>query len=641
MGLVKRSRIAGKVKASPPKHILNVRPSPVRSGTRPAIPPAPHDTAIERMAAATEQLASGLSQSAAATRELAKSMEQIAAGAQEAAGGSQEQSRAVRQVVADLVTARNEAEASSRRTEAMAIFLAETASQISASTRAIGRSGERQAESAELVKELDLRARDIGEITRTVSRISDQTNLLALNAAIEAARAGDLGRGFAVVADEVRTLAENSDRSAREVQKLSESVQQDVMEVGSRLKTAAEIALREAQSATSAARDLETRKEDMARIAEGSRAILMSALEAERAATEALKGAEQIAAAAEEQSSAVTEAQAAVEQQAKSLDQGQAAAEGLAAVAEELRSGKRRDSSVEQISASAEELSASIQQMSGASAQVMTAIGQISNASQLQSAAAQQTSAALAQIEKSARLARQNSSVATERVQSLDGALRNGRKAIASLLDGVAASVASTQSSLATIRQLEGAARRIEKFIDAIALVAVQTSMLAVSGSVEAARAGEAGRGFAVVSGDIRGLAREATENIERARDTVRGILDQIAALRSDCEQVLVVTEAEAQNNHVVAAGLQQVEDDVAALGRANSTILQGADSILLAASEVAAAARQIVSAAEEGSAASRQAATAATEQSRGVEDLAAAVEEIASLAGELKLRRA
>ena len=57
---------------------------------------------------------------------------------------------------------------------------------------------------------------------RAVSRISDQTNLLALNAAIEAARAGDHGRGFAVVADEVRALAETSEKSAQEVQKLAD-----------------------------------------------------------------------------------------------------------------------------------------------------------------------------------------------------------------------------------------------------------------------------------------------------------------------------------------------------------------------------------------------------------------------------------
>ena len=100
--------------------------------------------------------------------------------------------------------------------------------------------------------------------------------------------------------------------------------------------------------------------------------------------------------------------------------------------------------------------------------------------------------------------------------------------------------------------------RRIEKIVEAIALIAVQTSMLAVSGAVEAARAGDSGRGFAVVSNDIRGLAREASENVERATDTVRGILDQIATLKSDLEQIIAAAEIEVQNNRTVSVGCRR-----------------------------------------------------------------------------------
>lgn len=64
----------------------------------------------------------------------------------------------------------------------------------------------------------------ISILTQTILDIAGQTNLLALNAAIEAARAGESGRGFAVVADEIRKLAENSQKSASEIQVVSETI---------------------------------------------------------------------------------------------------------------------------------------------------------------------------------------------------------------------------------------------------------------------------------------------------------------------------------------------------------------------------------------------------------------------------------
>jgi len=69
--------------------------------------------------------------------------------------------------------------------------------------------------------------KEITEITDLLNAIAEQTNLLALNAAIEAARAGESGRGFAVVAEEIGKLAQQSQSSSNDINKLLISIQNE------------------------------------------------------------------------------------------------------------------------------------------------------------------------------------------------------------------------------------------------------------------------------------------------------------------------------------------------------------------------------------------------------------------------------
>src|ERR1700759_351718 len=100
MALVKTSKLAsaGKAAAKPP-------------AKAPAAPRTVSTDAVsERIAAASEELASGITEAAAAAEELRRSMEQIAAGAEEASGASEEQLASIRRAQTNLNAARSRAD---------------------------------------------------------------------------------------------------------------------------------------------------------------------------------------------------------------------------------------------------------------------------------------------------------------------------------------------------------------------------------------------------------------------------------------------------------------------------------------------------------------------------------------------------
>ncbi|MGP4715001.1 methyl-accepting chemotaxis protein, partial [Psychrobacter sp. T6-2] len=167
-----------------------------------------------------------------------------------------------------IQAAKENATNSLRKTEALSGLVVETAAQIGASVAAIVKASERQEASVKLVEELDRQASAIGEIVKAVARIADQTNLLALNAAIEAARAGQHGKGFAVVADEVRTLAETSEKSARDIQALVAQIQADVKVAADGISQSATSARSQVETGRAVSGQLARVRTDMAEIIE-------------------------------------------------------------------------------------------------------------------------------------------------------------------------------------------------------------------------------------------------------------------------------------------------------------------------------------------------------------------------------------
>lgn len=101
-------------------------------------------------------------------------------------------------------------------------------------------------QTSQALHSLQQKTHDVGQILTVINSISEQTNLLALNAAIEAARAGDAGRGFAVVADEVRQLANRTQESTHQIEKIIQDLREGASHASSAAKNSTLYAQRNA-----------------------------------------------------------------------------------------------------------------------------------------------------------------------------------------------------------------------------------------------------------------------------------------------------------------------------------------------------------------------------------------------------------
>jgi len=591
----------------------------------------------EKLSAATEQVSSAIQEASGAIHELEKTMQQVATGSQQAAAAAEESRTAINQIEKASDEANKVASASKDKVNTLQQLAKTTTLDIEALITGVSGAAKANLDSAKMIVELERLSDEIGKIVHAVARIADQTNLLALNAAIEAARAGEHGKGFAVVADEVRNLAEISEKSARGIQEVVNEIQNQVKIVAADTEAAGKQGVAEVEKAKSITKDLSQIGQDMVVIQQGCEVISSNATQAVAGSRDYLKGAEQIASAAEEASSGCEEAQKSVQEQAKAYSEMGDAARSMADLAEGLKTSTNAQKSAEELAASAEELSANAEEVKASAAQIASAIDQIQKAAGIQGAAAVKATELGVQLLQASKTMNERATSSTDKMNSIKELLARNKTNVDALIVNVGKAAEASMSSAKNVLQLEERTRRIDKIVDAIVMVTVQTNMLAVNGNVEAARAGEYGRGFSVVAGDIRALSNESSENADRIKDLVRQVQAQIVRVAGDIELAGKTAAGEVEKAKVSTTNLDIIAKDadlvlanIEEIGTGATESMKALDQAAKATVEISAAAQQMGRSTEEG-------ASAAEQSSKAAQQIAQAIETIASQADELQ----
>ena len=179
----------------------------------------------------TDALASSTQKISQVSNEIVTMVDKVITSASEQTESINSQASAINEISASLEEIDKSSKQTMNKAQALREIAKNTCEQgklgaesVVQSIHGIKASEEKMKLIAQTILDLSTHTQQIGEITAVVNTLAQQSKMLALNASIEASKAGEAGKGFAAVATEVRNLAEQSEQSTVQVQKILEDI---------------------------------------------------------------------------------------------------------------------------------------------------------------------------------------------------------------------------------------------------------------------------------------------------------------------------------------------------------------------------------------------------------------------------------
>ncbi len=182
-----------------------------------------------------------------------------------------------------------------------------------------------------------------------------------------------------------------------------------------------------------------------------------------------------------------------------------------------------------------------------------------------------------------------------------------------------------------TVETLGSKSEQIGNIIGTIEDIADQTNLLALNAAIEAARAGEQGRGFAVVADEVRALAERTTRATREIGEMIKAIQGEtksaVAAMNDGVLQVEQGTLEAAKSGEALRHILEQI-----------ANVTSQVNQIAVAAEEQTATTMEINNNIQQITEVAHISSTSSHEESRAAHSLSTLAEELKAMVGQFRL---
>ncbi|RDW22272.1 methyl-accepting chemotaxis protein [Oceanobacillus arenosus] len=251
-----------------------------------------------------------------------------------------------------------------------------------------------------------------------------------------------------------------------------------------------------------------------------------------------------------------------------------------------------------------------------------TSIDEISRGAESSSEAIQNTAEAVELATGLAIKVQEKAGQSKDKSAQMLDTLNTSREVVNQLVEGIKKLAEEQEHSLQDVDHLKQNTLQVESIISMVGEIAEQTNLLALNASIEAARAGEHGRGFAVVAEEVRKLADQSAQAVQRIGNLIQSIQEDVNRVVVKINENVVYARNESENGKETNLAFEKMSGSVIDVAAEIDSITMLVDQQITSIQDTVRQSQEVAAIAEETSAGAEEVNAAIQEQIATIEQV-------------------